>query len=75
MALSGKDYSNERVIEFHTLNKPEQDMYDRTKVPRMPWYGNFLRIRWLPNRFTRHDIGLQIVGAPARDLCRHFVQR
>jgi phospholipase D1/2 len=34
---SGKDYSNERVVEFHTLNKPEQDMYDRTKVPRMPW--------------------------------------
>ncbi|KIJ54658.1 hypothetical protein M422DRAFT_240742 [Sphaerobolus stellatus SS14] len=55
----GKDYSNERVVEFHTLNKPEQDMYDRTKVPRMPW----------------HDVGLQIVGPPARDLCRHFVQR
>ncbi|GJJ14636.1 hypothetical protein Clacol_008902 [Clathrus columnatus] len=32
----GKDYSNERVVEFHTLNKPEEDMYDRTKVPRMP---------------------------------------
>ncbi|KAF8586907.1 phospholipase D [Ramaria rubella] len=55
----GKDYSNERVVEFHTLNKPEQDMYDRSKVPRMPW----------------HDVALQIVGAPARDLCRHFVQR
>jgi len=23
----------------------------------------------------RHDVGLQIVGQPARDLCRHFVQR
>lgn len=23
----------------------------------------------------RHDIGVQIVGQPARDLCRHFVQR
>lgn len=34
----GKDYSNSRVMDFHTLNKPEQDMYDRTKVPRMPWY-------------------------------------
>ena len=33
----GKDYSNERVLEFHTLNKPFEDMYDRTKVPRMPW--------------------------------------
>ncbi|QRW27360.1 phospholipase [Rhizoctonia solani] len=55
----GKDYSNARVLDFHTLNKPEQDMYDRTKVPRMPW----------------HDIAMQIVGQPARDLCRHFVQR
>ncbi|KAJ1309919.1 hypothetical protein OPQ81_006678 [Rhizoctonia solani] len=55
----GKDYSNARVLDFHTLNKPEQDMYDRTKVPRMPW----------------HDVAMQIVGQPARDLCRHFVQR
>lgn len=55
----GKDMANERVIEFHTLNKPFEDMFDRTKVPRMPW----------------HDVGLQIVGQPARDLCRHFVQR
>ena len=23
----------------------------------------------------RHDVGLQIVGQPARDLCRHFAQR
>lgn len=34
----GKDYSNPRVLDFHTLNRPEQDMYDRTKVARMPWY-------------------------------------
>ena len=34
-------------------------MYDRQKVPRMPW----------------HDVGMHIVGQPARDLCRHFVQR
>ncbi|CAK5284305.1 unnamed protein product [Mycena citricolor] len=50
---------NPRVVDFHTLNKPEEDMYDRSKVPRMPW----------------HDVGLQVVGQPARDLCRHFVQR
>ena len=37
----GKDYSNARVMDFHTLNKPEQDMYDRTKVPRMPWLAYF----------------------------------
>ncbi|KIY44775.1 phospholipase D [Fistulina hepatica ATCC 64428] len=55
----GKDYSNPRVQDFHTLNKPLEDMYDRTKVPRMPW----------------HDVGMQIVGQPARDLCRHFVER
>ncbi|KAF8840775.1 phospholipase D [Paxillus ammoniavirescens] len=55
----GKDYSNPRVLDFHTLSKPEEDMYDRTKVPRMPW----------------HDVGMQIVGQPARDLARHFVER
>ncbi|WRT67553.1 uncharacterized protein IL334_004525 [Kwoniella shivajii] len=55
----GKDYSNERVMEYSNLNKPFEDMFDRTRVPRMPW----------------HDVGLQIVGQPARDLCRHFVQR
>ncbi|KAK4057861.1 Phospholipase D1 [Microbotryomycetes sp. JL221] len=55
----GKDYLNQRVLDFHTLNKPEEDMYDRSKVPRQPW----------------HDIGLQIIGQPARDLCRHFIQR
>ncbi len=34
---SGKDYSNPRVLDFHNLNKPHEDMYDRSKVPRMPW--------------------------------------
>ncbi|KAJ3730986.1 phospholipase D [Lentinula guzmanii] len=55
----GKDYSNARVSDFFGLNKPEEDMYDRTKIPRMPW----------------HDVGLQVVGQPTRDLARHFVQR
>ncbi|KAK8858386.1 hypothetical protein IAR55_002613 [Kwoniella newhampshirensis] len=55
----GKDYANERVMEYSNLDKPFEDMFDRSKVPRMPW----------------HDVGLQIVGQPARDLCRHFVQR
>jgi len=35
---SGKDYSNPRILDFHTLNKPEEDMYDRSKIPRMPWF-------------------------------------
>ena len=45
--------------DFYALDKPFADMYDRTKIPRMPW----------------HDVGMQIVGQPARDLTRHFVQR
>ncbi|KAF2683081.1 phospholipase D [Lentithecium fluviatile CBS 122367] len=55
----GKDYSNPRVQDFFALDKPYEEMYDRSKIPRMPW----------------HDIGMQIVGQPARDLTRHFVQR
>jgi phospholipase D1/2 len=55
----GKDYSNPRVQDFYDLDKPYEEMYNRYKVPRMPW----------------HDIGMQIVGQPARDLTRHFVQR
>ncbi|KAI6248351.1 Phospholipase D1 [Erysiphe necator] len=55
----GKDYSNPRVQDFYQLNEPYAEMYDRSKIPRMPW----------------HDISMQIVGQPARDLTRHFVQR
>lgn len=33
----GKDYSNERVMEYSNLDKPFEDMFDRSKVPRMPW--------------------------------------
>ena len=55
----GKDYSNPRVQDFYALDKPYEEMYDRSKVPRMPW----------------HDISMQVVGQPARDLARHFVQR
>lgn len=55
----GKDYSNPRVQDFYALDKPYEEMYDRTRVPRMPW----------------HDIAMTIVGQPARDVGRHFVQR
>lgn len=55
----GKDYSNARVLDFFRLNAPYEEMYDRSRVPRMPW----------------HDISMQVVGQPARDLTRHFVQR
>ena len=55
----GKDYSNPRVLDFFKLNEPYEEMYDRSITPRMPW----------------HDISMQVVGQPARDLTRHFVQR
>jgi phospholipase D1/2 len=55
----GKDYSNPRVQDFFALHEPFAEMYDRTKTPRMPW----------------HDISMQVVGQPARDLSRHFGQR
>ncbi|RDL37576.1 Phospholipase-like protein D1 [Venustampulla echinocandica] len=55
----GKDYSNPRVQDFYQLHEPYAEMYDRSKIPRMPW----------------HDISMQVVGQPARDLTRHFVQR
>lgn len=55
----GKDYSNPRVQDFYDLDKPYEEMYDRHIIPRMPW----------------HDISMHVVGQPARDLTRHFVQR
>ncbi|KAJ9611659.1 Phospholipase D1 [Cladophialophora chaetospira] len=55
----GKDYSNPRIQDFYALNKPYEEMYDRQRIARMPW----------------HDISMQVVGQPARDLTRHFVQR
>jgi len=35
------------------------DLVDRNTTPRMPW----------------HDIGAMVVGAAARDVARHFIQR
>ncbi|KAK9471730.1 uncharacterized protein V1510DRAFT_396593 [Dipodascopsis tothii] len=55
----GKDYSNARIQDFYELDRPYDDMYDRTAVPRMPW----------------HDVHMQVLGQPARDLSRHFTQR
>lgn len=55
----GKDYSNPRVQDFFDLDKPYEEMYDRSVIPRMPW----------------HDISMHVIGQPARDLTRHFVQR
>lgn len=55
----GKDYSNPRVLDFHTLDKPYAELYDRSKVPRMAW----------------HDISMCLQGQAARDVARHYVQR
>lgn len=73
--MTGKDYSNPRVLDFHTLHKPEEDMYDRSKIPRMPWYVIFAKIGIGEANERRHDVGMQVVGQPARDLARHFVER
>ena len=51
-------------------------MYDRSKIPRMPWYVcPTLREMQSLKRKARHDVSMQVVGQPARDLARHFVQR
>ncbi|KAG1593532.1 hypothetical protein G6F48_001936 [Rhizopus delemar] len=55
----GKDYSNPRIIDFHTLDKPFEDNMDRSRLPRMPW----------------HDISMRLVGSAAQHVARHFVER
>lgn len=55
----GKDYVNFIVKDFINLDSPFDDFIDRMTTPRMPW----------------HDIGVCVVGAAARDVARHFIQR
>ncbi|XP_002062808.3 phospholipase D2 isoform X1 [Drosophila willistoni] len=55
----GKDYSNFILKDWMNLNAPFVDIIDRTTTPRMPW----------------HDVGMCVVGASARDVARHFIQR
>ncbi|XP_052840852.1 phospholipase D2 isoform X1 [Drosophila gunungcola] len=55
----GKDYSNFILKDWMNLNSPFVDIIDRTTTPRMPW----------------HDVGFCVVGACARDVARHFIQR
>lgn len=55
----GKDYSNPRIEDFHSLDKPLEDYLDRTRSPRMPW----------------HDISVRICGSAVQDLEYHFIQR
>ncbi|XP_023305494.2 phospholipase D2 isoform X1 [Lucilia cuprina] len=55
----GKDYSNFIMKDWMNLDAPFVDMIDRTTTPRMPW----------------HDVAICVVGAAARDVARHFIQR
>lgn len=55
----GKDYTNFILKDFAELNLPYADLVDRTKTPRMPW----------------HDVHSVVVGQPARDVARHFIER
>ncbi|XP_014276337.1 phospholipase D1 isoform X1 [Halyomorpha halys] len=55
----GKDYTNFILKDFQNLDRPFEDLVDRSKTPRMPW----------------HDVGVMVQGPPARDLARHFIQR
>lgn len=55
----GKDYTNFIMKDFSNLDAPLADLVDRNCFPRMPW----------------HDVGACVVGAAARDIARHFIQR
>lgn len=55
----GKDYTNFILKDFSNLDAPLADLVDRSCCPRMPW----------------HDVGAVVVGAAARDIARHFIQR
>ncbi|KAG2183771.1 hypothetical protein INT43_006782 [Umbelopsis isabellina] len=55
----GQDYSNPRVKDFANVAQYNLCLIDKKVIPRMPW----------------HDVALGMVGPPARDVARHFVQR
>ncbi|ORX45468.1 phospholipase D/nuclease [Hesseltinella vesiculosa] len=55
----GKDYSNPRIEDFSSLDKPFEDGLDRSRFPRMPW----------------HDVSVRILGDAVNDIDRHFVER
>ncbi|RIA93447.1 hypothetical protein C1645_735559 [Glomus cerebriforme] len=55
----GQDYSNPRVKDFSNVADYNAEIVDKSRVPRMPW----------------HDVSIGIVGQPARDVSRHFIQR
>ncbi|OZJ05541.1 hypothetical protein BZG36_01670 [Bifiguratus adelaidae] len=56
---SGQDYSNPRIKDFVNVAQYDMTLVDKRTTARMPW----------------HDVHLGMVGQPARDVARHFVQR
>ncbi|KAI9029631.1 hypothetical protein CLU79DRAFT_735104 [Phycomyces nitens] len=55
----GQDYSNPRIKDFKNVSQYDISLIDKSITPRMPW----------------HDVHVAMVGPPARDIARHFVQR
>ncbi|KAJ2662146.1 hypothetical protein IWW48_002042 [Coemansia sp. RSA 1200] len=55
----GQDYNNARIHDFANVNDYEDTLILRTTTPRMPW----------------HDVHMAMIGQPARDVARHFIQR
>ncbi|KAJ2128588.1 hypothetical protein GGF48_002792, partial [Coemansia sp. RSA 921] len=55
----GQDYNNARIHDFANVNDYEDTLIDRRTTPRMPW----------------HDVHMAMIGQPARDVARHFIQR
>ncbi|KAF0480564.1 phospholipase D/nuclease [Gigaspora margarita] len=55
----GQDYSNPRIKDFQNVKEYDNEIVDKSRYPRMPW----------------HDVSIGMVGQPARDVARHFVQR
>ncbi|KAI9506350.1 hypothetical protein BX070DRAFT_219775 [Coemansia spiralis] len=55
----GQDYNNARIHDFTNVNDYEETLIDRRTTSRMPW----------------HDVHMAMIGQPARDVARHFIQR
>ncbi|KAL0081875.1 hypothetical protein J3Q64DRAFT_1643019, partial [Phycomyces blakesleeanus] len=55
----GQDYSNPRIKDFKNVSQYNISLIDKKTTPRMPW----------------HDVHVAMLGPPARDIARHFVQR
>ncbi|CAG8742900.1 3612_t:CDS:2, partial [Acaulospora morrowiae] len=55
----GQDYSNPRIKDFVDVNNWASPLISKEKTARMPW----------------HDVSIGLIGKPALDVARHFIQR